>query len=435
MKLDKTGIDPYDGGKGGFEVRVEVKGNKERCYFPPGTSYADMQQWRTDAKQRLRWGLASSGTFAADIVDHLHRHFVGRDTLKGRRAQQLAWWAAQPAKLDAPVRSVRVVRDEAKRVKAGGKPDDVGTRLSDVKRCDFDVERLQQILDEGFKAPGADPLKHASTSSHYRTALYFLHTMLDKKNAHAVNPLDKVDVRQQRGAQYVGVDMRIVKLILDELPTKFGRDGLPSLTRAAVLAWCPITPKQLKELDVEKDFHDVAGVSRDDIIDGAVRVRLQPRFKGKRKVVPPPSWEVLTPYGVEALRTFAVTPEAWGAFSCSSLNKAVKAACRRVEERLREQGIRCDLSWFTLYKFKHSLAACMEAASGLVDASGRLKQSEGVQKVLGHERGSTTRFYTQGAVEPLKLAVNVRTSLYLDELLSKPLVPAPKRESKLRRVK
>jgi hypothetical protein len=230
--------------------------------------------------------------------------------------------------------------------------------------------------------------------------------------------------------------MRIVREILKHVPTKFGRDGAVSEKRIGVLAWCAITPVQMRRLNPPVDFHDVPNADRDDLIDGAVTVLMPLRFKGQRRQLPQRELEPLTPYGVDAMRAFAAEPKAWGKFSTASLNKAFKAACGRAQIALKADGIDVDLSRVTLYHLKHSLASAMELASGLVDRRGKLKASDGVRQMLGHARGQTTTVYTRATVEPLKLEVSKRTALYLDELFTRPLKPAPKAsKSTLRRVK
>ena len=427
MKIDKTGIEERFNARGevvAYEVRAQVGAGKDalkdRQRFPAGASWIEMASWRLSAIKALekqRGG--GAGSFDADVARYLREAPI-TPANRTRRKQQLAFWAAQPAALDAPVLTVADVL-------AGRRVPDA-TTIGESKRRDLTARRVRQVLAAAFAPtdPTNDPTEFAGTSNHYRIALYHLYTVLDMDAEDATNPIDKVAPRMPPAPARVGQDMRIVARILEAMSER--RQRLASLTekRAAVLAWCPITPVQLQRLSAT-DFRDVPNATRDEMIAGAIAVELKPRLKGRRKRIPPPSLEPLTPRGVEALRALVATPDAFVPWSTAALNKAFKIARDRTAAALAAEAIAVDLSKMTLYVLKHSLTATMSLASGgRVDArTGEIVIPDGVRQMLGHGDAKTTRIYALGAVDPIKAEVSAATARYLDVLFTHPLGAPP----------
>jgi hypothetical protein len=428
-----TGI--YRLKNGTFEVRVSIGSGKHRInakpkYYPAGTSIATMVKWQEQERDRLeasRPARAQSGTMAAEVEKYFTLATDLTTDNRKRRTQQLAWWCAQPAALGAPVFTV----DEVSAGKAAAR----GRGLGDCPLRPVNLPRIREILKKVFAPtdPEIDDTEFASTSNSYRTALVHLFTILDQDDETAVNPMSKVPTRAIASASLAGQDMRIIREILKYLPSRFGRSSAVSVARIMVLAYVHITPKQLMALDPRKDFIDVPDADRADMINGLITVTKRPRRKGRQKTIPPPETIPTTPYGVEALRVFAACPDAWGihpvtgkyrGFSTSPLNKMIQRAAALAQAAFLKRGIEVDLSGFTLYHLKHSLASAASIASaGAVDRRWQVQQSEGVQRALDHKFGSTTAIYTRSAVAPILLQVNAQLSTYLDDLFRRPLTP------------
>lgn len=436
MKIDKTGIEERYNAAGvlvRYEVRAHVGSGdnllKDSASFPPGTPFPRMAKWRIDALVKLqRQRGAKAGTFGGDVARYLKDAPITEET-RTRRKQQLAFWSAQAAAIDAPVLSVADVR-------AGRRVPDEPT-IGEQSRDNLTAPRVRQILAAAFKptSEANDPTEFAGTSNHYRTALYHLYTVLDRDND-ARNPIDKIEPRTMPAPARVGQDMRIVARILAAIPTKYGRLNRLGEKRAAVLAYCPITPVQLQRMKPEH-FRDVPDATRDQIINGAIAIELAPRRKGRRKKLPAPTLEPLTPYGVAAMRALVATPGAFAParqpgrppWSVSMLNKAFKGARDRAIAALAAEGIAVDTRCqeMTLYVLKHSLTAAMSRASGgRVDArTGEIAISKGVQTMLGHSSERMTKVYSLGAVDPILVEVNAATSRFLDQLFAEPLGGTP----------
>jgi len=414
----------------GHYVRVKIGAGNEYTaqYRPPeGTTVAQVLAWQERQRQRLRDEREHAerlqprrGTLEADVAEYLKDRRLSKSHKK-RRTQQLAWWCAQPAALEAPTISVEdLARDPAKAKRAG--------RLGLVPRAMLDPKRLRQILADAFAPidPDADPTEFAGTSNHYRMALFHLFTVLDEDRPGAANPVRNVKIRPTRDAEPHGQDMRIVAEILRHIPSRFGYSGAVTEQRIAVLAWIHITPIELRRVDPPRHFHDVPDATREDILDGAITLTIPPRHKGQRQKLPAAHTIPLNPWGVAAMRAFAANPAAWGPFSGSSLNKVFKRACRRAQAALAKRGIAVDLSETTVYHLKHSLTTAAQLASpGLLDRQGRIQPAPGVQASVSHQQNRTTRFYTEAAVDPLVRLANAATTRYLEALFAQPLTPAP----------
>lgn len=429
----------------GWALRVKVgsdapgrKALKDQKRFPRDTPIAALDREREKMRatltaewERQRASAPPSGTIEAGKDAYLGpEHGKGLAELSAAtwkvREQQLGWWCAQPAALNASVYSV-------KHLAAHPELRQHPKRLGLVDRSKLDLNRLRQILARAFEPtdPEEFPEEFAETSNKYRTALLHLFTVLDRDLAAAVNPIEKIAVRATRAPQPSGLDMRIIAGILEHMPSRFGRDGTTTIVRAACLAWIHITPVQLGRLtkawargrDPRLDFHDLPEASREEIINGAITLTIAPRLKGQSKKRRAASTIPLTPRGVEAMRAMVARPEAWGTFSCPSINKSIKRAAGRYQAALLKRGITVDLSAFTVYHLKHSLATAAQLASpGMLDRAGNVKlASEGLRSLLTHanERMSTT--YTQAAIDPLARLVSANTARYVEALLAIPI--------------
>lgn len=418
-------------------VKVGSRPNQRvaQTRFPHGTDRDVMRTWLLRAEADLRdHPDPVRGTLGGDAVVYLRDAKISK-ACREQRTQQLAWWCAQS--VDGPVLPPKQARAEAE---ARTRGEEVPKRrtLGDLARHKLPPARLRTCLEDAFAPddPEVDPTQYASTSNSYRTALFHLFTTLDQdlKNAPR-NPLENVQVRPQPGAQLSGQDARIVREILRHVPSAMGPSSRISELRLECLAWIHITPDQLKKVDPARDFHDVPDATREDIIAGAITLTKRPRLKGKKgKKIPMPETIPLNPYGVAAMRAFAAEPAAWSPkipgstakgkkdISNSSLNKIVKRACARAQEALAMRDVVVDLSGFTLYHLKHSLATTASLAShGLVDRRGAIAQAPGLQKALDHAASKMTSIYTQAAVAPTVRAVNTATALYLEHLFTVPL--------------
>ena len=426
----------------GFEARVSVGSGKTRlkeyAFFPPGTDVAVMATWVEQARERLTARRAINPPPDRDTLGALvRRYFADVDltptTTKVRR-QRLAWWMAQPVARDAAVLSVETVTAEAEARARGEATPDRGRTIGDVRVIKRDklatidadtLKRIREILRIAFAPTDRErnPTEFAQTSNHYRAALVHLFSVINVDVPAAVNPLATVAMRPTPGPTLAGQDMRIVREILKEFPTGHGRTPTRSLLRLAVLAYVPITPMQLSELDPLTMFHDVPDATREDMIAGAITLTKTVRRKGRMTRVPPPETISLTPYGVAAMRALA-DKRAWGRFSCSPLNDAFKAAAARVQANLTARGVPVDLAGMTLYHLKHSLGTAVQIASGgVVDAGFKVKQNPGLVKAFDHHNATTTAIYTAAAVSPLVREAMTALSRYLDDLFERPLVP------------
>jgi integrase len=418
----------------GYYLKLAVGSASTRRYtndtirWPFGTPDAVMIRARDRERARLEALKAKddaeapgAGTLEADVVTYFASDELTLTTgTRKARTQQLAWWCAQLAALDAPVVTPDDLAADPTRAKRAG-------RLGLVARRKLEIKRLKQILARAFKAtdPDKNPTEFANTSNQYRTALGHLFTILDADRDDAVNPIRKIAPRPRAEAKPSGIDMRVVAEILAQVPSRFGRSSRVSQLRLAALAWNHITPIQLQRLNPARDFHDLPDATRDEIFAGAITLDVPPRFKGRQKRIPAPKTVPLNPWGAVAMRELVSEPAAWtneGTFSLKSLNIIVQRAAERAQAALAKRGVMVDLSGFTLYHLKHSLStAALLAAPGLINAQGQIVPTGGLQAFLGHQDARTTRYYTQAAVDPLMLLTMQQTTLYLEALFKQPL--------------
>src|SRR4029077_19134923 len=105
-----------------YEVRAQVGSGpsapKDRKRFPGDATPLEMQDWRIEALKRLGKGKSQPGTLSARVSIYIAEAKLSPANRK-RRAQQLAFWCAQPAAEGAPVLTVDQVLAEAEAVKAG----------------------------------------------------------------------------------------------------------------------------------------------------------------------------------------------------------------------------------------------------------------------------------------------------------------------------
>lgn len=437
MKLVKPALPPncVETPDGGFYARVKVGANNSptkkedfRKFDPPAT-VEDVLKWQADRRVELeaeRAPKAVKGTLTHDVETEYPQRAKLTPANKKRRLQQQRWWLAQLVAMHAPVLTPVAFRN-GKRLE--------GRTFGELPRHKVaeHLDRIEQILAQAFAArrPSIDPTENAGTSNHYRMALLHLFTVLDKHKPEP-NPIKKIETRATRGAQRKSQDLRVIAEILRQTPSGLGPKSRLGELRLAVLAYVHIAPIQLMRMGQRADwpapdlaFHDVPGATEEEILDGVITVTVPPRFKGRRKVMPEPETIPVTRRGADALRAFAAEPKAWGTFSLPSLNKAVKRGARLAQAALLKQGYKVDLSGFSVYHLKHSLATVASVASGsVVDRGGKIKQNAGVQKFLGHAKGRTTAIYTYAATDPLLIHVNRCTGIYLDQLFTQPLVAA-----------
>jgi hypothetical protein len=433
----------------GYESKVKVGSGATALRASKSWTERDdvaMAQWVADTRKALMRERAQSpapaaGTFAAAVERYLALANL-TDATRKVRVFQLAFWMAQPAALAAPVLTPDQFKaDRDALADRGVALPNRGRTLGEVAlvrgvghshaavslKAEV-LDRIRKILDVAF-APtdrDADPTEFGNTSNHYRQALFQVFRILNRNDPFAPkNPIALIETRPRPGAQLSGINMRIVREILVHAArTKNGPRNGHGLARLGVLAWVNITPKQLSQLDPATAFHDDPDASREDIIAGAITVTKPPRHKGRAKIVPAPETIPLTPYGVEAMRVFAATPGAWGAFSLPGLNKQFQRAAASVQATLAALGVTVDLSGASVYHLKHSLASAMaEATDGRFDRRGNLVLNPAVVRANDHRSARTTKIYTATAVDPILREANRPMTDYLDRLLAQPLKP------------
>ena len=434
----------YKHASGGYEGKVAVGTGATACkeskYFTADTPFPVMETWVAQTRERLRTEHDRRAATLRGTLRSARDRYLAIATLstenRKNRTRRLDFFMAQPAALAAPVLTPEQVRAEAAARARGESTPERGKLLGEVllvkvpdqkEAVTIDgatLERIRRILAIAFEPtdPEGNPTEFAETSNHYRQALVHMFTIVNRNVPNVLNPMSLVETRATAAARPSGVDMRLVREILKEFPAEFGRSSVRSQLRLAVLAYVHITPKQLSQLNPATDFHDREDASREDILRGVVTLTKAPRMKGRRKTVPAPETIPLTPYGVAAMRAFAADERAHGKFSLSPLNKNVKKAAARVQADLAARGVSVDLSGFTLYHLKHSLASAASfAAAGAVDRSWKVQQNDAVRIALDHGNADTTAIYTRSADWPILVMVNRKLTEFLDELFTKPL--------------
>ena len=182
----------------------------------------------------------------------------------------------------------------------------------------------------------------ASTCNHRRTALMHVWSVLDGKSA--PNPVKDVprfrDDSMHRPPRHLSpAAVRALFTTMRPSPTK---------ARLQLMAWAGWPQVVIMRL-----------VSSD--IDWTQRLVLLNRSKGKGTR---PKWVPLFARGLAALRIFARC-HAWGAFSTSSLRKALRSAALRVQANATlPASVRAEVDDITPYDLRHSFLTLAAATTG-----------------------------------------------------------------------
>jgi hypothetical protein len=237
---------------------------------------------------------AEHGTLAGAVRRYFETATLS-STNRQRLTQQLGFWCAQPAALGAPVLTPDAFHAdrEANRGRTLGEAALVRMKFGNAFALSLPpavLDRIRKVLREAFAPtdPDNNPTEFANTANHYRGALLSLFAVLNENVAGAPNPITLIKTRSRDEAALSGQDMRIVREILAQLPTKFGRPSDLGERRLAVLAWVHLTPKQLSQLSPPQRPLERRTAARDDPSD-AVRRRGDARVRRRAGRL----WEVL----------------------------------------------------------------------------------------------------------------------------------------------
>jgi integrase len=298
-----------------------------------------------DALQQ-RGGRTDRGTLAADVVAYFKTARLSKQR-RQERTQQLNWWCVDQG---------------------------FGKR----RRATLTPIELTQALNSLHGTA-------ASTRNHYRTALSNVFTILDGKNA--PNPFRDVPKIDEPPAARRDQPYELIAVILAKLRDRGAAKDTQSRTKAwlRVLAYVPVTPKQLEQLrrsDVHWDAHEINTPGRDK---GA-------GTEAKRKPVP---WQ----QGMDALRAFdgAGCWDAEGRVrqpypSRSSRLRTFKAALTEAIAELRVTRPDLDLSRadeMLVKDLRHSFLTEVLRVTGNLDVTAEFAD---------HKDKATTLRYAQGAV-------------------------------------
>ena len=327
--------------------------------FPLTEKIATLQATWHREKMKLRDALAKAGdgpvergTLAADVRRYLETAKLTPQR-SAERKDQLAWWCesfgtTRRAALEAP-----------------------------------DLRRALNGLERGGR-DGKSPMA-ASTVNKYRFALSHVFTVLDGQAA--ANPLRDVPKYSEPDPEARDIPYAVIDRIIDDIRDR-GRGFAVSRTKAIVrvLAYCPVTPAQLRRLR-RTDVHLHAGASGEIVTPG--------RKKGRGTT---PKRKPLSAKGRDALLAFEAA-ECWQPdgtsvqFSRSSLYRTFTDARDRVVAALRTERPDLDLSrveHMRPYDLRHSFATL---------ASIVLNGNEAVVgEFLDHQDPRTTKRYTRGAL-------------------------------------
>jgi integrase len=349
--------------------------------YPLGTPEPTMiARWHRE-KMRLTDELAKAGdgpvvrgTLAGDVRTYLETALLTPQR-KAERADQLQWWC-----------------------------ESFGTK----RRAELDSPDLRRALN-GLLSKGRDghtPMA-ASTVNKYRFALSHVYTVLDGKEA--ANPVRNVPKYREPEPEPRDVPYAIIDRIIDEIRDR-GQGPALSRTKACarVLAYCPVTPAQLRRM------------TRSDIdwLSTPAAMITPGRKKGHGTTA---RRKPLSVRGLEAFRAFDAA-DGWGkAFSRSSFHKTFTAARDRAVTALRAE--RPDLADALLraatmrpYDLRHSFATVASRAIGN-DAI--------VSEFLDHGDPRTTKRYTQSALPDHMRTAGTALAAVLDAPRSTPVDAAP----------
>jgi len=312
-------------------------------HFPADTPLRAMQDWRRDeqAKARLaRKRRPLSGTFAVEAKRYLSL-VVGLPTIDDRRREVAHWIAA----------------------------------FGDRRRETLTAGEIRAQRDRWTTAPRSATDRRpvsAGTINKRLRALSNLYAVLD--GPRAPNPARDVDELREPVAEARAVDYAVIARIIKAMPDR-GRprkghappDVSATKLRVACLAYCQITPKQLKAL-TPSDLDLAAGL-----------VRLPARAKGRGADA---VWVPLLPKAVGAFRAFDAA-NLYGPFSQHSLRKSWS----RAAQKAGAPGVRP-------YDLRHTYGTLVYRAT---------HSREAVQQLLQHGSWETSARYAMGAEDDVRL--------------------------------
>lgn len=330
----------------GWRATVSQGRDKPRIqkHFPRDTPCSDMQQWRRDTadyRRLSRKPRATKGTFAADAAEYL-RSVTALPTYRERKAQIAIW--------------IGIFGTQARESITPG--------------------QIRKVRDEWLtlpRAPKLPPLAPGTVNKRLR-ALSNVWTVLDGK--HAQNPVRDVPEAREPDPEPRMLDYPTIAKILASLPdvgVALDARGRPQAgakrptvskakIRLACLAYCPITPKQLGQLQ-PADL---------DLVQG--RIRLPARAKGRGSKA---SWQPLLPDALDAFTRFDAH-DCYGPFSASVLRKSFQAGIDRAGLDLNVR----------VYDLRHAFGALAYRATLSLEA---------VAKLLQHRSTKTTERYAAAA--------------------------------------
>jgi len=250
------------------------------------------------------------------------------------------------------------------------------TEFGDRQRDSLQASDIRAVRDRWLTQPrkrdDPRPLSPHTVNLRLR-ALSNLYRVLDGRRAE--NPVREVDEAPEPDARPRALSYEVIEQVLAALPDR-GRAGKgdtrpkwsQTRIRLRCLAFCQITPKQLKtimpaDLDLTRE-----------------RLRLPARGKGKGSEA---IWVPLVPAAVEAFRDLVANglcgPFSWGSLS-KSWHRAVKAA---------------GLPRMTPYQLRHTFGTLIYRATRSRDA---------VQQLMQHASWKTSRRYTLDAEDDVRAA-------------------------------
>lgn len=351
---------------GKWQVNVQVRVQGEASYrflsktFPADSLLSDRRAWRERMRVEARRGRLpdDSSTFADDAARYLES-IAALPTIEQRRQHIDEWTRLFGDRLRSSIRphEIRAQRD----------------RWLTEPRTDL----------QGRRRP---PYAAASVNKRLR-ALSNLWRVLDGR--HAPNPVREVPEADEIESEPRALPYGVIEAILEAMPDvtrapKGAKRAAGNRTKArlAVMAWTGLAHVQL------------AGLRREDVDWDGPSVWVRGRRKGAAGTERRGHRKPITPQAVTALRRFD-TLNCWGRFSHASMRKSLRAACRKVEDRFRRDGITIDLSRVRPYDFRHSYATALLAAT---------RDLQTTQRLMLHQSASTTERYARAAVDPVLVA-------------------------------
>jgi integrase len=347
----------------GRRVTVKRGSNQRERRFPKGTDPKDIRAWKKDAiddLEKLRPAKIDRGTFDADIVGYL-KTLADRPRLQADRSLQLAWWSDQR--------------------------DDRGRRYGSRRRHTLTRQELRAPLSVLLST------KSASTTRHYRTALFHLYTTLDGKDA--PNPLRDIPPPTPPDPEPRNIPYPIIRAILDAMPDRgqglrHQKRATVSKTKLRLNLWADTgLPKaQIEQLQPEHVNWQ----------DPSVLVQGRKKGKGtKTKRLP------LTTRGVASIAAF-FEGKATGTFSASSARMSWWRAIHRVVDDLAATDFRAAKELLDVltrmkarpYDLRHSYLTASYLAG---------KDIRATQALAMHSDARMTERYTLAAVDPRLLDV------------------------------